>query len=231
MIQFMCSVIIVSVVLNGCAKGRNENNSINRADTTAPGISKALSEDTVEKKLGNDTLSSSVSVPPKTGSSKKTRVEAFGDIVKKLEEKYGTLNKEYYEKNDIWYLTGAYYEQVDFDGDGTDELMAICYAPTDENSYYCYDYRIYVYRFCDGEAERVFKHQGLYQNAYGDFSALYAGGYVVNYDGKSYLWLSNCSEDNKYDMENLFYGLKNDKMECIKSLACIGDETFDDEVM
>ena len=156
---------------------------------------------------------------------KQTMEEAYSEIVDELESEYGEADIKLSDHNGIYFLTGCFFDLIDFNNDGCEELLAVVYAPTADNTPYGRDYRVMIYAYNDGNAERIFDHQGLHEYPDGDIASLFATVDIVKYEGKNYLVLSDF--DN-YKMESLYMTYTGDDFVSMKSMAYDGYE-FDDD--
>ena len=152
--------------------------------------------------------------------------DAYTAKVGELEGEYGEISDVLYF-DEVFYLKCCFFDLVDFNNDGSDELIAICYSPADEATPYTYDYCLFIYRNDDGELKRVFKHHGLYENSNTDISGIMACSTITEVDGIKYFVLSD--EDGEYTHEKMYYTLEEDSFVCKKSLAYSGD-IFDGDV-
>lgn len=163
MVTFFAAVIIC-IGFCGCANTKQSEQSVPES---------LLQENNSDAEIKHNNKNDAV----KTDNASSTDMkEAYLKVLSEYEAKYGQadigVNEEAYSK----YMTGLFYaKQIDFNQDGTDELLLVYYTPgekadwdTTTDSYknefpelFDRNYSFSVYSYSDGNAVPLFEKTGL----------------------------------------------------------------------
>lgn len=156
--------------------------------------------------------------------------EAYSDVISELEAAYGKADIDYALSGagalDTVFITGCIFMLVDFDCDGVEELMAVCYSPENLRTPYTNNYRINIYTHSRDGVSLLFYRQGLSGGKTDDLNDIMPHLTLATYDHKTYLLVQG--KKTLFHQSTQYYGKVGSEVKAITTIQNVETDNISD---